>query len=114
MPVKGHQILGLSEGCLLAIKTAIAKAEQDKKHPPYTLDIYNSLIQLRSRSSPSSIAELKNALLDLYRNDELLADTTLDRFSLDFKLLDTKSNEAGFDICSQRMTRMYPTYIFDD
>jgi hypothetical protein len=58
---------------------------------------------------PASKRIVWHACLDLYRNDELLADSRIDYFSLNPKL-----QGASFELFSDRFVRMWPTYRYDE
>lgn len=53
-------------------------------------------------------------LLDLYRNDEVLCDKACIRFSLDPKMQSTEANPTEFELFSDRVVRIFPTYVLDN
>ena len=54
------------------------------------------------------------ALMDIYRNDEILADAELNHYSINRHMQDTHDNPTGFELYSDRIKRMFPSYILDN
>ena len=69
----GHMIHGLTLSTLNDVKTAVQQAENQKKEPVYTVDVFRSVVILGKFGSPSMI-DVRRALFDLYRADQILAD----------------------------------------
>lgn len=53
-------------------------------------------------------------LFDLYREDAILCDTEMNRYTLDQKNQSTVENPTDYDLCSDRLLNKFPTYQFDD
>jgi len=51
---------------------------------------------------------------DLFKDDLVLSDAEMNLFSLRPDLQRTASNESPFELCSDRMQRLYPTYSLSD
>ena len=97
---------------------ALRKAEQKKAdgEPPFVLEIAAEWSSLIPMMSP---LHLLVGLLDVYRNDEVLADLEHNRFSLNPKhqssrLLASTGESTEFELYSDRIVRVYPTYILDE
>ena len=78
---------------------AVRVAEDRKKAPVYVLDIFKCL------KPPHDIDYRKMfmILLDLYRDDAILADKEMGRFSLDVKNQNSTIRQTEFTLCSDRM-----------
>lgn len=61
----------------------------------------------------SSIDDFVNVLYELYRDDQILADKEMNRFSLDFRYQNTTSNLQEFMLCSDRFVTNFPVYTVD-
>ena len=57
---------------------------------------------------------MSKILFDLYRNDEILCDREMNRFSLDVRNQNSMHSETDFDLCSDRMVLKNPTYVLDE
>ena len=106
-------IHNLTQSTLLAIKQAVHDAENKKQEPAYIVDIYRSVVDLGHFANPS-ITEVRKALFDLYRNDELLADEQMNRFTLEFETHERGLTSTGYESCSRRMERKFSMYKFDE
>jgi hypothetical protein len=54
-------------------------------------------------------------LMELYRNDEILADREQNRYSLNKDLQKTTENpDSPYELFSDRIKRLFPTYILDN
>lgn len=53
------------------------------------------------------------SLIDLYKNDEILADELCDAFSLRPEMQHTDDNPTGFRLMSDYMTHKYPQLVMD-
>ena len=85
----------------------IARAEQRKMAPVYFLEIYKVYKALYENSEDSyenkTLLKVKHVLVDLYRNDQVLADRELHRFSVQNSNQNSKKNISDFDLCSDRL-----------
>ena len=52
-------------------------------------------------------------LLELYKADQCLSDAELNRFAIDMRAQSSKKRRTGFELYSDRVTRLYPTYKMD-
>ena len=50
---------------------------------------------------------------ELYRNDEILTDAFENRYSAQKEMQDNPQNKTGFELYSDRITRIYPSYVLD-
>ena len=50
---------------------------------------------------------------ELYRNDEILTDAFENRYSAEKEMQDNPQNKTGFELYSDRITRIYPSYVLD-
>ena len=58
---------------------------------------------------------MRKALYDLYRNDEILADFEMNRFTIDFETHHQQAGTAtGYQVCTERMKSKFGMYTFDD
>ena len=90
---------------------ALKRAETKKGSPPNILEVYaewNSMIP----NLASMFVYM--ALLDLYRADEILCDKMCDKFSLNPAMQSTPDRPSDFELYSDRVTRLFPTYVLDD
>ena len=65
---------------------------------------------------PSEIPLLRIKLLNVFKSDFVLCDAECNRFSLNMRLeRDEETNPDGvFEHCSDRIERLFPTYLLDD
>lgn len=88
------------------------EAEQKFGRPVYRNEVsalYNSTNE--AKLHPHVVLLL---IQDLWRNDELLADTETITFSARPEMQDSPTNKTGFMLYSDRMHRVYPTYKLDE
>ena len=75
--------------------------------PVYFLEIYKVYKALYENSEDSyenkTLLKVKHVLVDLYRNDQVLADRELHRFSVQNSNQNSKKNISDFDLCSDRL-----------
>ena len=57
---------------------------------------------------------LHAALFDLYREDLILCDAEMNRYSLDKTNQSTAERSTEYDLCSDRLVTKFPTYQFDE
>jgi len=90
---------------------ALRRAEEKKGSPPYVLEIcqewYSMLPML-------AIPFLMMGLQDLFRNDEVLADSHNERFSVNLAMQSTDDNPTDFWLFSDRFQVVFPGYVLDD
>lgn len=55
-----------------------------------------------------------DALYDLFKDDRVLCDAEMNLFSLNPALQRYKEDSSPFELCSDRMERLYPTYSLSD
>ena len=53
-------------------------------------------------------------LYDMVRNDEILVDDEMNRYTMAASLQRTDDNETDFELTSDRLVRKYPGYILDE
>jgi len=101
---------GSREKALWAIKVA----EEERGSPGYLPDIRRAINQRNHLIGPGSPL-FRSALMDLYRNDQVLCDREMDRFTLNPEMQHKEGvNETGFELHSDRFTRMFPGYYLTD
>ena len=85
--------------------------------PVYFLEIYKVYKALYENSEDShenkTLLKVKQVLVDLYRNDQVLADRELHRFSVQNSNQNSKKNISDFDLCSDRLELKHPGYELD-
>ena len=104
-----------------AVLGAIRAAEKKKGRPVHLLDI---LKELKRQSDAEEVSLPQDFIFtcqkmclyvfEIYRNDELLSDKSLDYFSLDVKNQCTSESETRFELCSDRLAKEMPGYAFDE
>ena len=57
--------------------------------------------------------QLSPYVFELFRNDEVLTDKAMDYYSVDVSNQCTEDNPTEFELCSDRLTKDLPSYIFD-
>ena len=96
---------------------AIHKTELRKEAPVHLIEIYKFwkiVEETDSNGGPrSTLTDFQNALLELYREDQILADDQMDRFSVMQSVQNTDRSSSDFDLCSDRFVREFPSYEFD-
>jgi len=106
----GRWPYGSREKALWAIK----EAEEERGSPAYLPDLRRAINQ-RYHLIRHSTPFLRGVLMDLYRNDQVLCDREMDRFTLDPAMQHKEGvNETGFELHSDRFTRMFPGYNLTD
>jgi len=63
---------------------------------------------------PSQPDKVMDNVYDLFKDDLVLCDAEMNRFSLRPDLQRTELNQSPFELCSDRMVRLYPTYSLSD
>ena len=92
---------------------AISIAEARKARPPYFAEVYAVALEISWYPMLPSFT-VRSALNDLWRNDEILCDRDLDRFSVNPAMQQTAENETGFELMSDRHVRKYPQYLLNE
>ena len=64
-----------------AVIQATKNAENLKQGPVFVLDVQKAFVKINQGNS--SALDIKNVLYDLHRNDKILADEEMNRFSFD-------------------------------
>lgn len=59
------------------------------------------------------ITLIQFSLVELFRDDKVLTDRSLHKFSVNPKMQHTDANETGFMLFSDRVSMLYPGYIID-
>ena len=89
---------------------ALRRAEAQKGAPVYLCEVSQAWNSLMPKvATPFILAGLQ----DLYRNDEVLCDLEINLFTLNPEHQRTEDNGKVFEVFSDRMARLYPTYEFD-
>ena len=89
---------------------ALRRAEALKGSPPYVIEIaaqWNSIIPWLAPFY------LITGLQDLYKTDIMLADKEHNRFSLNAAMQSTAENPSEFELYSDKIYRLFPTYVLD-
>ena len=90
-----------------ACKEALRRAEEKLGRPPYTVEIFAEWNSMIPALAPPF---LQAGLGDLFKNEEILADFTMERFTLNPAKQRTAENPTEFELFSDRMVRLYPKY----
>ena len=106
-----------SEKHLSSVLRAVHNAERRAKGPVYFIDVYKVWMVLNeSEETPrgnDALWEVKRALIELFKSDQVLCDTEMNRFSVDCANQNTRKHKSEFDLCSDRLVVKFPTYQFD-
>jgi|LakMenEpi03Aug12_release.lakeMendotaPanAssembly.Ray.scaffolds.fasta_scaffold361108_1 hypothetical protein len=51
---------------------------------------------------------------ELFRNDDILTDAFENHYSTQKAMQDSPLNKTGFELYSDRIARIYPTYVLND
>ena len=101
----------LPVGFYRAVRNALLEAEGRADGPVHHVDIYRALIDLgETETTPTSITNMCHALFDMVRNDEILTDDEMNRYTVRPANQRTAKNETEFELCSDRLARKYPGY----
>lgn len=94
------------------VKRALATAESIYKRPVYSREVY---YQLEKKFSFLAIPGVVFwAILDLYQNDEILADKSCDHFTLVRKYQKSATNpDSEYELYSDRAARLWPDYRYN-
>ena len=102
-------------GCVIGYRgacyEALTRAENAHGRPPYVLEIcqhWNSAIPMIGQIF------VLIGLQEIFRNDECLADPENNRFSINPAMQSTAENPTPFDLYSDRIARIFPTYVLDE
>jgi hypothetical protein len=97
-----------------AVKQAVADAEKAKGEPPFVVDIHREYAA-KPENVNNGLLFTHFILMDLYRNDELLADRESNKYSLKVSLQKTAKNSASqWELFSDRVQRSFPKHIVDE
>lgn len=91
---------------------ALRLAEQEKGGPVILPDVVRAYRKI-SKFPLFSPHMIFFCLWDYYWNDQILADKEINRYTTDLKLQHTDANPTGFDLYSDRITRVFPGYTID-
>jgi hypothetical protein len=92
---------------------AMMHAEQQKGGPVTYPDVVRSYKQIVSTPLLSPYL-IHLVMEDYYRDDMVLADREIDRYSLNPKMQHTNDNPTGYHLFSDRVVHMYPGYVLDE
>lgn len=96
------------------VRTALAHAEAMFGRPVYVHEIYYEIPQVTWYPSLSPYITWQ-ACLDLYQNDEILADRLCDQFSVNKSLQRSYDNpKSEYELFSDRFMRRWPSYQLDE
>lgn len=107
----GKYTFDCAQGYREACMTALQMAEQKKGGPPYVIEIaaeWSSLVPM------TTIFHLFVGLLDVFRNDEVLADYECNKFTLNPNLQSKVGRPSEYELYSDRIARVFPTYKLDE
>ena len=81
---KGHRVLDDPEDHLSDILQALKNAEIEKKDTVLMLDIFKYYRKLNLRNKQKiEMKRFRHLIFELYRDDQILADNEMNRFSID-------------------------------
>ena len=107
---KGHYTWSPVWGYRSACMRALVRAEQAKGAPVYLCEVFRAWDSMIPKVTTFFVLV---GLQDLYRNDEILCDKEINRFTTNRAYQKTAENDTEFELFSDRMQRLYPTYQFD-
>jgi len=91
--------------------STISKLEVEKERPIYFVEVYQEMMR------DSDTDQMRNSvqnIFNLFKDDKVLADAEMNLFSLNPELQRNQANDSKFELCSDRMERLYPTYKLSD
>jgi len=109
----GKYIATLPDGSRERVLAAIRHAEMERGEPPFLADVYRSMSKVSSLPRPN-FYDMFFAFNDVYRNDECLTNTEIDRVSLNKDLQSREGNKTKYELFSDRFHKFYPTYVLDE
>ena len=77
----------------------------------YFVEIYQDIVR---EASTDDMRDSVQNLYNLFKDDKVLCDAEMNLFSLNHELQCTALKETPFELCSDRMARLYPTYKLTD
>ena len=114
---KGHRITDFDDETVNSVINSLSRAEQRKMAPVYFLEIYKVYKALYENQEDAhenkAMLKVKQVLVDLYRNDQVLADREIHRFSVQNSNQNSRKNISDFDLCSDRLELKFPSYELD-
>ena len=94
-----------------SVFNAIRNAEAKKKSPVYLIEIYK--VFKSEDSTDLSLSAFKDIVFDLFRNDQVLANQEMTKFSLQIQNQNQIQSPTEFNLCSDWFVSRYPSYVFD-
>ena len=70
------------ETTVAAVMQAVKDAEELKQDPVYVMEVEQTFVKRNGKKTGMSLLDIKNILMDLYRNDQILTDEEMNRFSM--------------------------------
>ena len=117
-PILEDQDLDLK---LNAVYSAISSAEFKKGKPVHLLDILKELMHKAENGEVQLPPDFTFAcpkmcpyVFELFRKDEIMSDKMMDYFSVDPAMQCMFGNSTGFELCSDRLAKDFPQYVFDE
>ena len=75
------------QGFYQAVKSALNDAEEKAGEPVHNVDIYRSLIEMGlTEEKPTGMRDMLFCLFDMVRNDEVLVDDEMSRYTMSASL----------------------------
>ena len=93
-----------------AVFKSLVEAEKKFCRPVSRNDVYI----VHKETSDLNIMLIWIILGDFVRNDEILSDPEQLHYSVRHVMQDTPENPTGFELFSDRTSRLYPTYVLDN
>ena len=110
---QGHRIMNTPETTVAAVMQAVKDAEELKQDPVYVMEVEQTFVKRNGKKTGMSLLDIKNILMDLYRNDQILTDEEMNRFSMQQRNQNQMLRPTQFDLCSDRLVTKFPTYELD-
>ena len=107
---RGHYTWLCVWGYRKAVFRAIQAAEAERGGPAYAVDVGRNWSSVLPMLSPF---HLLMGLQDLYRNDEVLADLALERYTTRVEHQNREGHETEYELYSDRVVRVFPGYVLD-
>ena len=94
-----------------SVFNAIRNAEAKKKSPVYLIEIYKAFKS--EDSTDLSLSAFKDIVFDLFRNDQVLANQEMTKFSLQIQNQNQIQSPTEYNLCSDWFISRYPSCVFD-
>ena len=108
----GKRMFELPESHYQSVYESLVEAERRCGRPVMRNEVWAVHKEIGQIVFPA-VFKLWMVLGELYRNDEILTDAFENRYSAQKEMQDNLQNKTGFELYSDRITRIYPSYVLD-